>query len=99
MSETYDASDPKAVREAKAKAKSKDLIAIEGLKATMGTEAGRLWLFTILDACGVFINAFSPDPGVMAFRCGEQNIGLQLISDMHEASPELYMLMLKENNK
>jgi hypothetical protein len=34
---------------------------------------------------------------MMAQRCGEVNIGLQLIAEMDEASPDLYLQMMKEN--
>jgi hypothetical protein len=99
MTDTFDSSDPKAVKAAIKDAKSKDLIAIEGLKAMMQTEPGRVWLNKLVNVCSPFTNPFSSDPAVMAFRCGEVNIGLQVIADLNEASSDLYLLMIKENAK
>lgn len=92
-----DASDPKAVRDAVKEAKSADLRAKEGLKAIMGDPSGRAWLYKLLMTCDPYRNCFSSDALAMAMRCGEANIGLQVIAEMHEASPELYLLMMKEN--
>jgi hypothetical protein len=92
-----DTSDPKEVQKAIKDAKSKDAIAVEGLKTMMQSEAGRVWLSRLINMCSTMVNAFSSDSNVMSFRCGEINIGLQIIADMHEASPELYLLTLKEN--
>jgi hypothetical protein len=97
MTETYDASDPKAVKAAIKDTKSAEAIAREGLKQTMQTEPGRKWLYRLLLMCDPFRNPFNPDALEMARRCGEVNVGLQLIADMDEVSPELYLQMMKEN--
>jgi hypothetical protein len=97
MSETFDTSDPKAVKAAIKDAKSAETIAREGLRQTMGTEQGRKWLYRALMLCDPFRNPFSTDALAMAFRCGEVNIGLQLIAEMQEVSPDLYLQMMKEN--
>ena len=34
----------------------------------------------------------------MAFREGERNVGIRLLADITEASPDAYLLMLKEAN-
>lgn len=97
MTDTYDASDPKVVRDAVKAAKSADDRAKEGLKAIMGDPTGRAWLYRLLMLCDPYRNCFSSDPLYMAMRCGESNIGLQVIADMQEASPELYLQTMKEN--
>jgi|SRR6266576_4189336 len=97
MTETYDTSDPKAVKAAVKDAKSKETIAREGLREAMSSEQGRKWLHSLLLLCDPFRSPFSSDALLMAERCGEVNIGLQLIAEMHEVSPELYLLMMKEN--
>ena len=94
-----DVSDPKQVAEAIKDSKSRESIAREGLKAMMSTEPGRAWLHKILLECDPYRSPFSSDPIVMAKNCGEANIGLKIIADMHEASPELYLLTMKENQK
>lgn len=97
MNEVQDTSDPKAVAKQIKDAKSKDVIAKEGLRATMSSEPGRKWLHSLLLRCDPFRSPFSTDALVMAKNCGEANIGLQLIAEMHEVSPELYLLTMKEN--
>lgn len=97
MSETFDVSDPKTVKAAVKSAKAAEAIAREGLRQTMQTEQGRRWLYRLLMFCDPFRNPFSSDALVMAQRCGEVNIGLQIIADMDEVSPELYLQMMKEN--
>ncbi len=99
MTEVFDSSDPKAIREAREKVKSKDQLAKDGLKVTMSNENGRAWLYRVLLACDPFRNCFSLDALEMARRCGEVNIGLQIIAEMQEVSPELYLQTMKENNK
>lgn len=97
MTEVYDASDSKAVKAAVKDAKSAEAIIREGLRETMSSEQGRKWLHSLLLKCDPFRSPFSSDTHLMAHRCGEVNIGLQLIAEMHEVSPELYLQMMKEN--
>lgn len=97
--EIRDASDPKQVAEAIKEAKGRDQLAREGLRQAMATEAGRAWLHRLLMWADPFRNPFNSDPTLMAFRCGEANIGQQAIADMHDVSPELYLQIMKENQK
>ena len=93
-----DVSDPKAIAAAIKTDKSKDVRAKEGLHALMRDPNGRAWLYRVLLMCDPFRSPFSTDPIVMAKNCGEANIGLQIIADMQEVSPELYLQTMKENN-
>lgn len=93
-----DVSDPKAIQAALKTAKSFDDRAREGLHNMMRDPNGRAWLYRMLDVCHPFRNAFSSDALIMAHNCGEVNIGLQIIADMQECSPELYLQTMKENN-
>lgn len=99
MSDTHDTSDPKALRAAIKADKSKEAVAKEGLRQIMSTEPGRAWLHQTLLSCHPFHSPFDPNLAVMAFSCGESNIGLQLIAEMQSVSPELYLQMMKENNR
>lgn len=93
----YDASDPKAVKAVAKDAKSKDLIALEGLRTMMGTEPGRAWLFKALMLADPFRNPFSSDPHRTSFNCGEINVTMQILAELQSASLDLYLQMLKEN--
>jgi hypothetical protein len=95
----FDSSDPKAVKEQAKASKSKEDVALEGLRMALSTEPGRAWLYRALTWTSVGHNPFNRDPIMMAFSCGEHNIGQQMMSDMQTVSFELYMLMLKENDK
>jgi len=92
-----DTSDPKAVGKAIKAAKSKDEVREEGLRQLLGSAQGRAWMWHHIEECRPFRNPFSIDPGQMAFNCGEANIGLQLIGEIHRVAPELYLVMMKEN--
>lgn len=98
MTEVRDVSDPKAIKEAVKTAKSFDDRARDGLHTLMRDPNGRAWLYKVLSACGTHRNPFTPDALRTAFSCGEMNIGQQIIADMHEVSPELYLQTMKENN-
>jgi hypothetical protein len=97
MTDILDTSDPKVVKAAIKDAKSRETIEREGLRQTMSTEAGRKWLHSLILRCRPFTSPFSSDALIMANNCGEANVGLQIIADMHEVSPELYLQMMKEN--
>lgn len=96
-SEPFDASDSRAVRERVKEAKDKEGILRADLREIMNTEGGRRWVHSALLRCHPYNNPFSSDALRMAFACGEQNVGLQLIGELHACSPELYLQMMKEN--
>ena len=94
---TYDSSDPRAVEKVSKTAKSKEVLRKEGLRQLMSTEPGRAWLHGLLESTGPFRSPFSTDIAIMAKNCGEANVGLQLIAELHACSTELYLVMMKEN--
>lgn len=94
---TYDSSDPKAVEKTAKAVKTKEVARTEGLRQIMGNEYGRAWLYHLIELCGPGQNPFSPDALRMAFNCGELNIGNQIVGEANVVSPELYLLMMKEN--
>jgi hypothetical protein len=53
-----------------------------------------LWL---LEQCGVYRNAFTGNADATNERLGEINIGLKLISKLHEVSPSEYARLLLWN--
>jgi hypothetical protein len=101
MTEEYtpkDLSDPKQVAKAIKKGKDKDERREDALRGIMGTPEGRMWIHGLLEQCHPFATAFSTDALRMAHNCGEANIGLQLIAELHACSTELYLIMMKENS-
>lgn len=95
----YDASDPKAVNNARKKAGRKKADELEAVRVVMGTAQGRAWMFNLLESCMIFGNPFVPgQPDSTAFNLGQANVGKRLLSDIMVAAPEQYMAMCKEGN-
>lgn len=94
--EAYDTSDPKQVNTARKKAARTRADRLRFVKAAMENEEGRAWFYDLLVRCHVINTPFQDDPYLTAFRCGEQNIGLQLMKDIQDAAANLYIVMTKE---
>lgn len=92
-----DTSDAKQVAKLIETAKNKDAQLKEALLSIMRTVEGRMWIKSLLVKCGPYATPFSTDPILMAKNCGEANIGLQVIAELHAASADLYLQMMKEN--
>lgn len=95
--EPHDASDPKAVADAKARAgriqKADDGV----LKNLLALPEGRAFVYRRLAAMHIFETSFTPgEPDKTAFKLGEQNIGLQLLAQIVKVDPDAYVLMMKE---
>lgn len=95
--EPLDVSDKIQVRKALKKAERDLMLADETLRNFLSTPLGRKYFHDLLLACHCFSNSFSSDPLLMAFSCGEQNIGLRILADLNRACPELYLQMMKES--
>lgn len=70
----------------------------EDFRWLMAQEPGRRFMWELLGTTGVFRNAFTGDSRTY-FRCGEQNIGQQLMARIHEVCPERYQTMVKEQKR
>lgn len=95
---TYDASDPKDVKDAVKTAKNRDARQREALRTIMSDPQSRFWVYCLLERCHPTQNPFSSNALHTAFNCGEQNIGLQLLAELHNCSVDLYLTMMKENS-
>ncbi len=69
------------------------LAAVAELSSTTG---GRYFLASLLAGYGVRQSTFDSDPHLHAFRSGVHNAGLVLEDLLITASPDNYILMLKE---
>ncbi len=96
---SYDAGDPKAVRERNRTLKRVEASERTVIRQIMGSHEGRAWIFKTLSLCHVYQSTFSTNALTMACAEGERNIGLQLTADVIAACPERYLEMLKENSK
>ena len=93
----FDSSDPRDVQKRIKTVKQKEAINREALRGIMSAEGGRSWVYSLLIRCHPFATPFNSDALLMSHNCGEANIGLQVVAELHDVSPELYLLMMKEN--
>ena len=95
--EEYDTSDKEQVNRARKKASRTRADRLKFVEAAMTMEQGRAWFYDFLISCHVFNTPFDDDPCRHAFRAGEANIGLMVLSDIQESAPDNYTKMIKEN--
>lgn len=70
---------------------------VSDLQTVLKTVQGRRLLWRILQACRVHQHAFVPgDTSATAFHCGQQSIGLFVLAEIENASPQAYTQMRGE---
>ena len=96
----YDTSDPKQVNTARKKAAKTRADRLQFVEAAMNTEQGRAWYYDILKRCHVFnVPYVDGDPYATAFKCGETNIGIQILDDIQTIASGNYVKMVDENKR
>jgi hypothetical protein len=95
--ESYDTSQPEQVNKARKKEARTRAYRLEFVKAAMSHPEGRAWFYDLLVRCKVIATPFRENPYETAFNCGQQNIGLQILSDIQAAAPQGYNQMVQEN--
>lgn len=95
----YDAGDAEQVNEARKTSGRKTKAKHEIVRKMMQDPSGRAFFFEELSACHIFSPSFAPDTHVMAFKEGERNRGLKLLSDIMASSSDLYLTMMSENKR
>lgn len=93
-----DLGDAATVNKDRKAKKTENDISRDTLRNMMLKPENRKWFFALLTKCHILQNPFSRDQLIMSFSCGEMNIGQQVFIEMNEACPELYALMMDENN-
>ena len=94
----YNASDTKQIRAAQKRNKNERALDDGVLLNLMQTQNGRAWMWRHLGRCHAFHTPFTAENSVTNFRCGEQNIGLELIADLLRACPDQFIFMMREAN-
>lgn len=64
----------------------------------MSDARGRRMVWQQLERAGVFRLSFDPNPLIMAFNEGLRNEGVRLMDKIHAVCPDLYHVMVKEQN-
>jgi len=69
----------------------------DDFKWLMGSKRGRRIVWRLLERTGVYRSSFTGNSETF-FREGQRNVGLMLMAQINEVSPDQYALMLKEQN-
>lgn len=96
--QAYDTSEPEQVNKAKKRASRTRADRLRFVEGAMTLAEGRAWFYDLLVRCKVINTPFAEDPYRTAFNCGQQNIGLQILSDIQDSAPKEYAHMISENH-
>lgn len=96
---TYDPFDLKGQERDKDDAELRTKLALQTEQADMqwlmGSKRGRRIMWRLLEKTGVYRSSFTGNSETY-FREGMRNVGLMLMAQVNEFSPDQYALMLKE---
>lgn len=96
----FDATDPAAENNAERETRRKQREDADALRLLMHSKSGRAFLYRRLERCHIYSTTFAPgQPDVTAFSLGEENVGKQLMTEAMDASPDLYLLMIREQRE
>lgn len=84
------------VKEAKLKEKRGRERELDDVRYVLNSKQGRRFLWRYLAECGVYRSSFNGQFQTF-FNEGQRNVGLKLLADIQEASPEAYVTMMKES--
>jgi len=90
------AADPEQVKEADSKAKRGRERELDDVHFILRHPEGRRFVWRYLEECGVYKTSFTESNKHTFFLEGIRNVGLKLLTDINEASPESLLLMMKE---
>lgn len=79
-------------------AKQKHAIELDDFRWLMEDKRGRRTVWRLLERTGVYRTSFTGNSETF-FREGQRNIGLAILSLLHEACPEKYAIMHKEQRE
>lgn len=68
-------------------------------KFILGDKRGRRFMWWLLGNTGLFSNPFRDGSEWAGFHSGKQNVGQQLLAEIHGLCPERYVDMVKEHKE
>lgn len=92
------AADPKQVKAAARKERIIENEELRDIRFILKSKEGRRFLWRYLSKCGIFKQSFTGNSETF-FNEGKRAIGLMLLTEITEASPDAYVLMMKESEK
>ena len=75
--------------------KSKRQVEIDDMKFILSTRQGRSFVWRHMTNAGIFQSCFTGNSATF-FNEGRREVGLKLLAEVQEASPESYLQMMKE---
>lgn len=90
------AADEGQVREAEQKQSNKRKTEIADLRAILGTQAGRRFIWRLLGKCKVNGSIWEPNERIY-YNSGQQDIGHFIMSEVVTAGEDFYLQMMTEN--
>ena len=79
------------------KSTEQDLQDIADFKWLMGDSRGRRFMWRTMGRSRLFQSSIGPTDAVTNFNEGQRNVGLFLLSQVNDLTPELYAVMAAEN--
>lgn len=70
---------------------------IADFKWLMGDQRGRRFMWRTLGHCRLFQSSIGPTDAVTNYNEGQRNVGLLLLSQVNDLTPNLYAVMAAEN--
>ena len=70
---------------------------VEDFKWLVAHAQGRRLLWRLLERSGVYQTSYNGSANDTLFREGMRNLGLEVLSELHEISPQTYSKMLTEH--
>ena len=70
---------------------------IADFKWLMGDSRGRRFMWRTMGSCRIFQGSIGPTDAITNFNEGQRNVGLLLLSQVNDLTPELYAVMAAEN--
>ena len=89
------AADPQQRNRAVRLERRRDARLRAALKVVMGSPEGRLVMWELLRTCGVYSSVWEASAKIH-YNAGRQDVGHELLADLHDVAPELYLTMERE---
>ena len=70
---------------------------VADLKWLAGNVQGRRFIWRLLDRAGIYRSSFNHSGSLMAFSEGKRDMGLFLLAEVSEASPNGFLKLIAEN--
>ena len=95
----HDLTDKKDIEEQEIKAKIIRDRELNDIRAVLSTNAGRRFVWKLLERCKAFGSIYDSDSKFMAYLSGQQDLGHYIMAEITETDENLLFKLMKENKK